>query len=331
MEKLRGGIIGTGTMGGIHAKLASESGKVEIVAIFDVVFSRAEAFAEKYGAKPFGNLQDMLDYGVDIVYIAVPNNFHAGLVISCLDHGVHVFCEKPLATSVEDAKKIQEAVARSGKRLFVGHNRRFAPVYAAAKEAVSNTEYKPSSINIIQNDGDMAGSVWAVDFVNLGGFLYDTTIHLLDMAEYLMGEICQVRALGISACYEGIDDDFVIMLQFKNGGHGAITSNGHASWISPFERVLVVGDHKSVITEELDVYKHSPGLSKPISCEDFSKLPFEVKWGYAPMHDHMYACLESGAPALNDGAAAGVRAVKLVEACYRSAAEGGRAVEIMED
>lgn len=243
MKKLRGGIIGTGTMGGIYAKLTAESGKVEIVAVFDTVFSRAESFAAKYNAKPLGELEAMLDYGVDIVYIAVPNNFHAPLTIACLDHGVHVFCEKPLATSLEDIAKIKEVVKRSGKRLFVGHNRRFAPIYLAAKQTVSESDYKPTSINIIQNDGDMGGSVWAADFISIGGFLYDTTVHFLDMAEYLMGEISEVRALGISACYEGIDDDFVIQIRFKDGGHGDITTNGHASWIFPFERVQVVGQY----------------------------------------------------------------------------------------
>ena len=56
MEKLRGGIIGTGMMGRTHAKLATESGKVEIVAVFDAVFDRAETLAAQYHAKPFGDL-----------------------------------------------------------------------------------------------------------------------------------------------------------------------------------------------------------------------------------------------------------------------------------
>lgn len=331
MKKLRGGVIGTGTMGGIHAKLATESGKVEIVAIFDTVFERAETFAAQYNAKPFGALDDMLDYGVDIVYIAVPNNFHAPLTIHCLERGVNVFCEKPLATNLTDIAKLKEAVKSSGKRLFVGHNRRFAPVYLAAKQEIAQSDYKPTSVNIIQNDGDMGGSVWAADFINIGGFLYDTTVHFLDMAEYLVGEISEVRALGMSACYADIDDDFVIQFRYKNGGHGAITSNGHASWIYPFERVQVVGDHRSVITEELDSFRYCPGLSKTIKAEEYTKLPFEVKWGYQPMHTHMYECLEQGVPALNDGITAGARSVALVEACYRSAANNGEAIQVTED
>lgn len=331
MEKLRGGIIGTGMMGRTHAKLATESGKVEIVAVFDAVFDRAETLAAQYHAKPFGDLDEMLDYGVDIVYIAVPNNFHAPLTIHCLDRGVNVFCEKPLCTSLADAAKLKEAVERSGKRLFVGHNRRFAPVYLAAKQTIQQPDFKPTSVNIIQNDGDMGGSVWAADFVNIGGFLYDTTVHFLDMAEYLVDEICEVRALGMSACYEGIDDDFVIQFRYKGGGHGAITSCGHASWISPFERVQVVGDHRSVITEELDSFRYCPGLSKTITAEGYEKLPFEVKWGYQPMHEHMYECLEKGVPALNDGISAGIRSVALVEACYRSAARYGEAIQVSEE
>ncbi len=330
MNKIKAAIIGTGTMGGIHGKLATESGRVEITGVFDTNMERAQGMADLYGAKAYNDMEELLKAQIDLVYITVPNNFHAPLTIKALEAGINVFCEKPLATKLSDVKLIKEAVKKSGKRLFVGHNRRFAPIYLAAKETVKEEDYKPFSLNIIQNDGDMGGSVWAADFINIGGFLYDTTIHFLDMAEYLMGEIEEVRALGKSACYEGIDDDFAIQLKFKNGGIGAITSCGHASWIFPFERVQVVGDHKSVITEELDVYKYCPGLSKTIDAKDYSKLPFEEKWGYVAMHQHMYDAMENNKEALNEGVVAGARSVALVEACYQSAANDGAAVTVIE-
>jgi len=252
------------------------------------------------------------------------------VAIQILKAGIAVFSEKPMATGIEDAKAMVEAAKQSGVRLFVGHNRRFAPVYLEANNSIKAEDYVPHNINIIQNDGDMGGegSIWAADFKNLGGFLYDTTIHFLDMAEYLMGEIETVSTLGKSACYE-VEDDFVIQLKFKNGGLGAITTCGHASWIFPFERVQVVGDHKSVITEELDSYRYCPGLSKTITAYDYSKLEFGKKWGYYDMHLHMYDALEHKMPALNDGEI-GLRAVKLVEACHESMEKGGVACTVRE-
>lgn len=325
---IKAAIIGSGAMGRIHAGIIQSIGKLELAYIFDTVPERAKALADELGAVPMSDMDELCASGVDIAFVCVPNKLHAMVAVRLLEAGIHVFSEKPMATSVADAEAMVAAAEKAGKRLFVGHNRRFAPVYCAAKNAVSQQTYLPHNINIIQNDGDMGGegSIWAADFKNLGGFLYDTTIHFLDMAEYLMGPIETVAALRKSACYP-VDDDFVIQLKFESGGLGAITTCGHASWIFPFERVQVVGDHQSVITEELDLYRYCPGLSRVIEANEYTKLPFEQKWGYHAMHLHMYDALENGTPALNDGTV-GLRAVKLVEACHKSIEQGGLACPV---
>ena len=325
---LKMAVIGSGAMGKIHAGIINKSGQAKVEYIFDTVKEKAEELATEMDAQPIIDMDELCKKEIDLAFVCVPNKLHAMVAIKLLDAGISVFSEKPMATTIADATAMVEAAKKSGSRLFVGHNRRFAPVYLTAKDSVKEKDYMPHNINIIQNDGDMGGegSLWAADFKNLGGFLYDTTIHFLDMAEYLMGEIESVSALGKSACYS-VEDDFVIQLKFKSGGLGAITSCGHASWIFPFERVQVVGDHKSVITEELDSYRYCPGLSKTIEAFDYSKLAFEEKWGYCDMHTHMYDALEQNKPALNDGEV-GLRAVKLVEACHESMANGGAACTI---
>ena len=325
---LKAAIIGSGAMGRIHGGIIGSAGRAEVKYVFDTVAERAEKLAAEWGAEPVTDMDALCSKEIDLAFVCVPNKLHAPVAVRLLSAGMNVFSEKPMATSVGDAQAMVDAAKAAGKRLFVGHNRRFAPVYLAAKQSVSQQTYHPHNINIIQNDGDMGGegSIWAADFQNLGGFLYDTTIHFLDMAEYLMGELESVAALSKSACYP-VDDDFVIQLKFKSGGLGAITTCGHASWIFPFERVQVVGDHQSVITEELDSYRYCPGLSKVIEANEYTKLPFEKKWGYYAMHLHMYDALEKGLPALNDGLV-GLRAVKLVEACHCSIAQNGAACRV---
>lgn len=316
-------IIGSGVMGGIHGKIAQESGKADVLYVVDQDIERAESLAVKLEAKPIGQVKELSDKEIDLAFICVPNNYHAAVSIEVLELGINVFCEKPLATSYTDAKRMVETAQRCKKRLFVGHNRRFAPVYEAAKREVSAAQFKPQNINMIQNDGDMGGegSLWAANFETIGGFLYDTTVHFLDMAEYLMGPIASVSAVSKQACYP-VQDDFVIQMQFESGGIGVISSCGHASWIYPFERIQVVGDHQSVITEELDSFRYAPGLSKTIKGEDYSKLPFEQKWGYVDMHHHMYQALYEETAARND-ATVGLRAVALVSACQKSAESNG--------
>jgi myo-inositol 2-dehydrogenase/D-chiro-inositol 1-dehydrogenase len=326
MKKINVGIIGAGTMGGVHARIADKIGRVEVASVFDVDRMRAEQLAGQYNSRAFTDLDEMLKSEIEMVFVCVPNRLHAQVSIRALEAGKHVFCEKPLAISVGEALQIRNSAEKLGRKVFVGLNRRFSPIYVQAKKAVSASGFKPAHINIIQNDGDMMGCVWSADLKNMGGFLFDTTVHFLDMAEYLLGEIQEVRALGMAACYE-LQDDFVIQLKFGNGMLGAITTCGHASWIFPFERVQVVGDHRSVITEELDVYRYSPGLNKTIEAFDYSKLPFDEKWGYQAMHYHMYDVLEKEIPLVN-GIEQGIRSVALVEACYRSVDANGAVIDV---
>jgi myo-inositol 2-dehydrogenase/D-chiro-inositol 1-dehydrogenase len=322
---MRIGIIGGGNMGVLHGKLISANEKLALAAVYDIARENGEAAAKTLNTKFINDIDEFLNE-IDMVFITVPNTKHAELAIKALGKGLHVFVEKPLATSLEDAEKVNEACVKSKKRVFVGYNRRFAPVYARAKEIVNAKGFKPVNVNIIQNDGDMINPPWLTDISMTGGFMYDTTVHFLDMARYLLGEVTELRALAKAAFYP-IIDDFVVMLTFENGAIGVISTCGHASWISPFERVQVVGDHKSVITEELDTLSYSPGLDSIVEGCNYSKLPHEQKWGYAQMHTHMFDCLFAGKPAINE-IEEGFKCVRLIEACYKSAASNGELIKL---
>jgi myo-inositol 2-dehydrogenase/D-chiro-inositol 1-dehydrogenase len=323
---LRTGIIGCGAMGTLHGKLLQQNPDVRIVGVADVDSARAIEAAALFTCPSYDSADALLASGLDLVFITVPNTKHADLAVRALKRGLHVFVEKPLATNLEDARRVGEALEKSGTRLFVGYNRRFAPVYREAWRIVSSTAFKPAHVNIIQNDGDMANPPWLTDISMTGGFMYDTTVHFLDMARYLLGEIVELRALG-KAFFYPIPDDFVVQLRFADGAFGAITTCGHASWISPFERVQVVGNHASVITEELDTLRYSASLGAVIEGRDYSKLAHNDKWGYAAMHGHVFDVLKNGASCLN-GFAEGYRVVELIEACHRSAAHDGEVIRL---
>ncbi|MCL2163090.1 MAG: Gfo/Idh/MocA family oxidoreductase [Oscillospiraceae bacterium] len=317
------GIIGCGNMGQLHGTLINQNEAFKLTAVHDVVTDRGKLAAEKLGAS-FITDRDAFYDEVDMVFITVPNTFHAQLAIEALEHGKDVFVEKPLATNLEDAKKIRMVYKKTKNKMFIGYNRRFAPVYNMAHSIISQSKFKPVNINLIQNDGDMLDPPWLTDIALTGGFMYDTTVHFLDLACFLLGDIVRLWALSKKACYP-IIDDFVVMLQFVCGAVGVISTCGHASWISPFERVQVVGDHQSIITEELDTLTHSPALGAVIDGHCFEKLPHEQKWGYKQMHEHMHEVLFEGKTAIN-GFSEGYKAVELIEACYESSAKGGAPV-----
>lgn len=320
------GVIGAGNMGKLHASLITKGGHGKVTAVYDMDGARATALAKEHGAKACDSIDELLGSGIGMVYIAVPNTQHAPLAKRALEAGLDVFVEKPFATSVADAEALLEAKRKSGKRLFVGLNRRFAPVYAEARRLATAPDFKAVNINIIQNDGDMMNPPWATDVKLTGGFMYDTTVHFLDMAEFLMGPIAEVSALSSKAFYP-IEDGFAILLKFEGGRFGVISTCGYASWMSPFERVQVVGDHRTLVTEELDSIRSSPGLGAVVEAREYAKLPYEEKWGYVQMHAHLFGALASGKPALND-AEVGARTIRLIAACEESAAAGGKAAKV---
>ncbi|MBN2552597.1 MAG: Gfo/Idh/MocA family oxidoreductase [Spirochaetales bacterium] len=126
---IRVGILGAGNMGSLHAGILSSDPRVRIVAVADREPKRARNLATGLDARPCADLKAILAEGIDALYVTTPNTAHVEPTIQALNAGVHVFCEKPFACSLEDAQRIVEAAARSNAVYQGGHNRRFAPAY----------------------------------------------------------------------------------------------------------------------------------------------------------------------------------------------------------
>ena len=137
MNKLKVGIIGTG-MGRLHMEGYSKDPRVKIVAICDINRKEAEEFAKKYKAKYiFTNYEKMLDMEeIDFVSIATPNYLHAPMSIAALKRGKHVLCEKPMATSLKDAKAMVKAAEEAKKRLMIHMSMRFQPQFYLMKKLI---------------------------------------------------------------------------------------------------------------------------------------------------------------------------------------------------
>jgi myo-inositol 2-dehydrogenase/D-chiro-inositol 1-dehydrogenase len=105
-----------------------------------------------------------------------------------------------------------------------------------------------------------------------------------------------------------------------------IFSSGHASWIVPFERVEVIGDHSCIITEELNRISYTLGLDKPTEVQEFHYLPQPVSWGVEEEDRLFVDSVLQGKPpkvTVHDGC----KSVELIEACYRSV-ESGKTVKL---
>jgi myo-inositol 2-dehydrogenase/D-chiro-inositol 1-dehydrogenase len=302
--KLKVGIAGAGYVAGVHLTNLRRDQRVEIAAIYDVDPTRR-------GDRPAGSFDEVLERS-EAVYITAPNTRHVELALRALAAGKHVFCEKPMAVTLEDARRVLDAAQASSKVFQVGHNRRFAPVYKRLKELLAGSP--PHTAHIKMNRGELLKPAWTGDDSITGGFLYETPIHMFDMMRFQFGEIVSLD-VRLSR-----PNDFSMLVEFSSGMYATFVTSADASWFFPYERVEVFGEYSTVETAEMESLSHRIGLDSETATEDFRTLPVEKRFGFEE-EDSLFvgAALSGGSPSVT--AFDGYRSVELACACYQSAAE----------
>ncbi|MBI4868532.1 MAG: Gfo/Idh/MocA family oxidoreductase [Candidatus Wallbacteria bacterium] len=320
---VRVGILGAGDMGRMHGDMLNKDPRVKILGVADLDEKRADLLAHQCGAKALSTLDQLLELGLDAVYVTSPNWTHLEAVTKSLAAGLHVFSEKPMATSLADARLVMEAVERSGRIYQLGFNRRFAPVYQFCRERVE-AGFEPMVVNIRMNEGEMTNRPWITDRARTGGYLNENTIHFMDMLRWLVGEPTEVFALGEANCYAD-QVDFVVAFKFAGGRMASITTSGHATWFYPWERMELVGDHEAIATEEVLRVMHAPGVAKPAIWYDYFQVTKPAQWGYEG-GDRAFVSAVLGECPSAFPASEGFKAMTLVEACYESIRTGQKVV-----
>jgi myo-inositol 2-dehydrogenase / D-chiro-inositol 1-dehydrogenase len=320
MDKIKIGIIGAGYIGGVHASVLARDERVILTSITDIDAARAERLARTAGAKVATSAEELIE-NCDAVYITTPNTAHTAPAIAAARAGKHVFCEKPMATNMDDAREVLSAAQGSGAVFQVGHNRRFAPVYVKLKEMIAG-ESKPHSAHIKMNRGELINPPWVADARITGGFLYETTIHMFDMVRFQFGEVEELYAIGSRHEYAEVDE-FSVLLRFAGGMHATFCSSADAGWLFPFERIEVFFHHSTVVTREMESITYSTTLEGARATDSMHQLSKEEKWGYA-QEDRAFVDAVVNGTAASVTAHDGYKSVELVDACYRSVRTGER-------
>ena len=230
---MRFGLIGTGCIGQIRAQALKNAKGCELYAVVDVDRDRAEAITPSREMQVFDDYQKMLALReVDAVIISTPPQFHEEMVISSLEAGKHVLCEKPLGNTVDACRKMVEISRKTGKVLATGFNHRYFPAIQFVKQTLDS-----GLIGELDHIRAFAGHTGLSEFrapweydkkVMGGGVLMDVGIHVIDLTRYLLGEIEEVE--GITTCNvwklgHAEDNGFVLMRGSQ--GKNAIL---HATW-----------------------------------------------------------------------------------------------------
>jgi len=318
MTKIKIGVLGAGYIAGVHASILARDERVQIASVHDVEKSRAEQLSRAVGSEVGHSVAEVLAT-CDAIYITTPNTKHTEVAILAAEERKHVFCEKPMATSVADARRVLKAAEKTDKVFQVGHNRRFAPVYAELKRMVQET-HRPHSAHVKMNRGELLNPEWTGDPKITGGFLYETTIHMFDMMRFLFGEVATIQAVGSSHEYAETDD-FSALFTFAGGLHATLASSADASWLFPFERVEVFSHHATIVTREMESLVYSEGLDGRNVERSMHKLEKEEKWGYLQEDRAFIDSIVEGTPAAVT-AFDGFKSVELVDAVYESVKTG---------
>jgi predicted dehydrogenase len=189
------------------------------------------------------------DNDVDLVMVTTRHNSHASLVIQALDHGKHVFVEKPLALNLTELDQIIDAIEKSNKTVTVGFNRRFAPLAVKMKNLLGNSG-SPMNIIATMNAGFIPANVWVHDMKIGGGRIIGEACHFVDLISFL------TNSKVVSVCMNAMgqhpmdnSDNATIMLKYENGTNAVINYFANGSKAYSKERVEVYHQERTLVMD----------------------------------------------------------------------------------
>jgi myo-inositol 2-dehydrogenase / D-chiro-inositol 1-dehydrogenase len=299
---MRVGIVGAGTMGGVHAA-GWKSTEVELVGVMSKNQKAALELSQKYKTKVFDSYEDLLKQ-VDIIDICVPTDFHKEMVLQAAKAGKHIVCEKPIALTVEDGQAMIEACNAAQVRLFIAMVVRFFPQYRAAQQAVVNGQV--GNIGVMrfkrvsyQPTGDEA---WFTNEERSGGMLVDLMIHDLDYARWLGGEVKRVFAKSVRGQDPTAPNDYALVTLGFDNGRMALVEGGWAYPPGYFRTSLDIAGSQGVIEWRSDDAITVQPFLKPREEKGVARVgvPGSIlaEDPYTTEIKHAYDCIKNNKPFL---------------------------------
>jgi UDP-N-acetyl-2-amino-2-deoxyglucuronate dehydrogenase len=229
IKKINFAIIGCGRIAQRHAEHINNIGN--LAAVCDIDAEKANLLADKYNAKAYTSVDEMLAVNKDLNLVSVcsPNGLHAEHTIAALKAGFHVLCEKPMALSVHDCGEMIKEAERANRRLFIVKQNRFNPPVAAVKKIIE--ENKLGKIYSVQlncfwnRNEEYYQNSWKGTKALDGGTLYTQFSHFVDLLYWIVGDVKDVHAFIENYHHKGIiefEDTGTVNLKFYNGAIGTI-------------------------------------------------------------------------------------------------------------
>ncbi len=377
-KRIRYGMVGGGQgafIGGVHRIAARIDDRFELVAgAFASDPDRSRASGAELGLDPgrvYGSFDEMAvaevarDDGIEAVSIVTPNHMHYPAARAFLEAGIHVICDKPLTSSLDDAKALAALVESSGRVFVLTHNYSGYPMIRQARAMVAGGEL--GRIRVVQaeypqdwlsRDIETTGQKqagWRTDpqQAGAGGSIGDIGTHAFHLASFVSGLEIESLSADLTTFVAGrkLDDNAHIMLRYKGGARGMIWSSQVAPGNENALRLRVYGEDGGLewSQEDPNYLWHTPlgepkrlitrsGAGAGDAAARVSRIPPGHPEGYLEGFATIYSEAAAAISAAQDGSAPeadvlyptvrdGLAGVAFVDACVRSSGLDGKWVE----
>lgn len=320
------GVIGYGYWGPNLVRNFAETPGLNVASVSDLDPAKLELVRKRHGCGTSTNFRDLLDdTSIDAIAIATPVNTHFDLAMAALKAGKHVWLEKPMTETSEQARRLVEEADRRGLTLIVDHTF----IYTGAVRKMGD----------IIRAGEL-GKIYYYDSVrvNLGLFqrdvsvISDLAVHDFSILDYLLGEHpVAVTASGMNH-FPGTPENLAYVTLFYDSG---TIAHANVSWLAPVKvrQILIGGSNKMITYDDLEPSEKIKVYDKGVSFTDDPNQIREMRIGYrtgdmwAPKlavsealrveSEHFVDCINNKRAPMTDGRL-GVRVVELIEAANRS-------------
>ena len=318
-------VIGLAGVGRAHVDRWAKSPDAELVSVCDVVPQIAGDFASEYGIKGYTSTEEMLDKENPMaISICTPPKAHLALTCTAAARGIHVLCEKPMASTVSDCQKMIDVCKSAGVVLQIGHKKRFIPPLLRLKE-MTEGEFGPIQymVHRYPHPG-MSNKDWFWAEDDGGGPILENAVHAADILGFLMGDVERVYAEGgtfFTPHRKPQLDCAMFTLRFKSGAIGVVNAgmvsmrgfsfedfyvanaNGVAEVIGGFDRAETLRYS----------FRNDPETLQEENYPNFDSFRAEI--------EHFIECIQTGSGPRASGKA-GMKAVAICRAVKQSAEIG---------
>lgn len=339
---LKYALIGCGRISPNHIAAALEN-KLDIVALCDIVEAKIDVIKERFNlsdhTKKYTDYKEMLaKEEIQLIAICTESGKHGEIALECIDKGINLIIEKPIALSLEATDAIIEKAKEMRVKVSACHQNRFNKSILKIREAIEDSRFGKllyGTAHIRWNRGEdyYKQAPWRGTWEQDGGALMNQCIHNIDLLRWMMGDdIIEVIGMTDNLMHEYIDteDLGIALIRFSNGSYGIIEGTTNIYPNNLEETLYIFGEVGTVkvggkSVNLIELWQFEDGLDDPVEVmKKYSENPPSVYgFGHKPLYEDVVAAIKDDREPFVT-AEDGRRALELVLAIYKSDAEEQR-------